>query len=693
MTAIKRILNRKTIYVAAFSLCLCVFSFFITNTENGSVASNLNTGRDEYVSYIDGYDDYINSILESAERTKDFSVFSNNKFVAKNIEKTYNDYHHIADVQPVATNTSGFDRYITYISIISAFVFFILLYCLFNSQKEYENGEIIFSYSTRNGRFLLALKRNILYTAMAVIFAVIFNAIIMILSGLWGGFPNFFSPVQSSMLFKNCTVKLTILEFLFLNIVETSLGISVLTMLTNTLFNLVRNKYVSIVSAGAIFFAEYKLSVLAQNNSANIILANINIFKLLDFSTYYRNYQNINVFGEAVSSLDVMLAVVFMLYVIFSLGSAIAYKYRRPVSKVRFGKLADHIQILNGKICAHCGFLGLELYKIYIRKKKIFLIIILMSAEIILVSGTKVTFPERQLLMDNTYNEYGGENWQSFENYLDEYRNTIECRNNEIIELKSLINEQEEAQENIRKISQVSSEVAEMEKILEEYEEVWNRKNEIKERTGITVYAMSDRGYNEIFGNNSAVREIGIMVIMVLIAVVLGAGYYMEELQSGVIKLLRSSKQGVRKMFTKKFWIIFVSVFFLIVILLGVDYYELHQMYEFKYLNAPIVSLKFMEKEMNSLFAGISIWQYILIDIVFKMSVPMVTLVITLLCSLKLKTLFFAPIIAFLAALGGSLGLFAGIAVKIVLIMAMMIFLVYSVGYVIRGKYENKSRG
>jgi hypothetical protein len=87
-----------------------------------------------------------------------------------------------------------------------------------------------------------------------------------------------------------------------------------------------------------------------------------------------------------------------------------------------------------------------------------------------------------------------------------------------------------------------------------------------------------------------------------------------------------------------------------------------------------------MEKEMNSLFAGISIWQYILIDIVFKLSVPMVTLVITLLCSLKLKTIFFVPVVAFLSALGGSLGLFAGIAVKIVLIVAMMIFLVYSVG-------------
>jgi hypothetical protein len=94
-----------------------------------------------------------------------------------------------------------------------------------------------------------------------------------------------------------------------------------------------------------------------------------------------------------------------------------------------------------------------------------------------------------------------------------------------------------------------------------------------------------------------------------------------------------------------------------------------------------------MEKEIDSVFAGISIWKYLVIDIVFKISVSMVTLAITLLCSLKLKTLFFVPIIVFLAALGGSLGLFAGITVKAVLIITMLIFLVYSVGFIIRGKY------
>jgi hypothetical protein len=103
-------------------------SFFITNTENGSTTSNLNTATEEYVSYIDGYGDYINNILESAERTKNFSVFSNDKFVVRNIEKTYNDYSNVASVQPEITNTSGFDMYIKYISITSAFVFFIILY-------------------------------------------------------------------------------------------------------------------------------------------------------------------------------------------------------------------------------------------------------------------------------------------------------------------------------------------------------------------------------------------------------------------------------------------------------------------------------------------------------------------------------------------------------------------------------------
>lgn len=689
MIEIKRILNKKTKLIAIFALCFCMSYFAINCMETDGMDSfrTFNYNTDEYAEYIEGYKDYIKNIVESAEKTKKFPVFSDDKFVVDNIEKTYSDYAGLIEVQPVVTNTLGFNKYITYIPVISTFVFFIILYCIFNTQKEYENGEIVISYSTKNGRFILAFKRNVIYLLVAVGLNVIFNFLIGILSGLLYGFPDFSVPIQSSMLFKNCTARLSIWEFCLISILKTGVGISVLTLFANLMFNVIRNKYISIVVSGILFFGEYQLSLLAQNNSLNKILANINIFKLIDFSAYYRNYQNINISGSAVSSLKMMTAVTIVLFILFLFGSAIAYTYRRPFSKIRFGKVKDYFEVQIGKLHSHCNFLSFELYKIFIRKKRLLFIIILIFVEVLLIKGTIVEFPERQRSMDDTYSQYGGEDWERFENYLKEYRNEMENRENEIARLQSQATEGNN-REIINKIYKLSADVNEMQKILVEYDEVVSRKNAIKEQTGKLIYAMSDRGYNEIFGSNSVIREAGIMIIMSLIVVLLGAGYYLEETQSGFIALLRSSEQGVKETYNKKLRLIMAAVFILLLILLCIDYININRLYGFKYLNAPVISLKFMGTEVDSLFAGMRIWQYLLLDILLKITVCMTSLAITLLCSLKFKTLFFVPIVVFLTALCGSLSLYAGITVKVVLVTIMIIFLACAISYIARGKYS-----
>ena len=693
MIEIRRILNKKVMYVSLLSFCLCLIYFTIScigsNSKEDLKKNDYYT--EQYVEYIEGYESYITNIMQNAEKTKAFSAFMDDKFVIDNIEKTYSDYSRLVGVKPVCTNTLGFDKYISYIPVISGFVFFIMLYCLFNTQKEYENGEIVFSYSSRNGRLVLAFRRNILYTVMAIILTFVFNAFILLLSGVFYGFPDFLLPVQSSILFADCTSRVSILEFLLINVFENGIGISVLALFSNLLFNVIRNKYVSFVVAGSVLLGEYRLSLLLQNNSYKRFLANINIFKVINFSTYYINYQNINMFGKAVSSLELMLVVAIILYLIFFSGSVIAYTYRRPFSKIRFGKVKSWLEIQGGRIISECNFVGFELYKIFIRKKKFILIIILILIEVFLIKETRVEFPERQLLMDNVYSQYGGADWESFENYLNEYRNIIEDKKNEVIELNSELKEKEDAQNNIRNISRLSAEITEMETILSEYDEVVNYKNEVESYTGITTYAMSDRGYNEIFGKNSWIREMGIMIITVLISVILGSGYYLEEFQSRFVTLVRSSKQGLKETFAKKLWIILSAVFILISVFIVLDYVELNRLYGFKYLDAPIVSLKFMGTEISSIFNDISIGQYLIIDILLKIIVPMVTLAITLLCSLKFKTLFFVPIVVFLASLGGYLSIYAGITVKVLLIICMAVFLVCAISYIIKGRYVRRN--
>lgn len=98
--------------------------------------------NDEYVEYINGYKGYVNRVLKNAEKAKRFSVFLDDDYTYDNIMKTCDDYARMADVQPVVTNTLGFDRYIAFIPVISMFVFFIVLFCIFNIQKEDDNESI-----------------------------------------------------------------------------------------------------------------------------------------------------------------------------------------------------------------------------------------------------------------------------------------------------------------------------------------------------------------------------------------------------------------------------------------------------------------------------------------------------------------------------------------------------------------------
>lgn len=690
MNELKRIINKKNIYVIMLSLFMCISNFIVicNRGDNTILLNDKNIKTDEYISYINNYHEYISNILNNAEDAKKISIFSNNKFIINNINNTYRDYKNLEKVQPVITNVTGFNTYIMYIPFISIFVLFIMIYCIFNIINEYDNGEIIYTYSCSNGRLLLSIRRNIIFTLIAIILIVIFNSAIMILSGLILGFPSCSAPIQSSILFKDCTFRFGILEFYLLNIILSALGICALTMIANFMFILFRNKYVSIILTGFLLFFQYQLSLLSQNSSKNIFLSNINLYKMLDFSDFYKNYQNINILNRAIKSSVLIIVTAIFFYIIFFIGSNIAYIYRYPVFKEKIAKIKNYIDAIATLVSSHYGFLGFELHKIFIRKKKFFILIILFIIEFYLIKETEVHFPQRQITTDEIYMQYGGESWDNFSSYLEEYRKEILNKKNKVYQLQNDENNNENFQMNIREISKVSSEINEMEKILEEYESIEARKIEIFEQTGITIYAMSDRGYNEIFGKNSVIREIGLMFILVFIAVLIGAEYYQDEILSGLIILMNITKKGVQDIFINKMKVIMLSMLFIIIFFLSVNYIALNLTYGFKYLNAPILSLNFMQDEIHSVFYSIKIWQYLLIDLILKILLPMLALMTTLVCSLKFKTLIFTPVIVILTTAMGSLLIFAGITAKIIAMFVIMIYILYIMSYIGRCRYR-----
>lgn len=501
MGEIKRLINRKVIYIIIISLILCVLCYILksagtdgvreyladNNIYNGAINSlsqkdiqtadkyienlkengkkNISDELTDYMNYINGYGEFIENTLLNAEKSQQFSIFNKaDDYTMRNINKIYKDYIKLRKVKPQIVNQRAFISYGNNIALISMFVIFIILYMLFNMQKEYDNREILFSYSAPKGRFALAVRRNIIITITAIILTIAFNLVIYILSNMLYGYVDYTAPVQSVSSYSKCSMNIPIITELFLNVLETGIGLALIAMLTNLVFNIMYNKYISICFLGGLFFIEWRAALLVQNNSVNRILANINLYRIIDYSTYHKNYQNINIFNYPISSHVLIFTITLVLFVAFFLLSALTYAKRYPYRKQFFAKVKNNIEIMSGKVFCKLGFVYFELYKLLIRGKKLFIIIAFILAEIILIYGTRVDFPARQRQMDRIYEEYGGDDWERFNGYVQNYENEISQAEVYIEDIKGVSADDENAHNIFMEAESLNSDLNEKER-------------------------------------------------------------------------------------------------------------------------------------------------------------------------------------------------------------------------------------
>ena len=712
MGEIKRLINRKVIYIIIISLILCVLCYILksagtdgvreyladNNIYNGAINSlsqkdiqtadkyienlkengkkNISDELTDYMNYINGYGEFIENTLLNAEKSQQFSIFNKaDDYTMRNINKIYKDYIKLRKVKPQIVNQRAFISYGNNIALISMFVIFIILYMLFNMQKEYDNREILFSYSAPKGRFALAVRRNIIITITAIILTIAFNLVIYILSNMLYGYVDYTAPVQSVSSYSKCSMNIPIITELFLNVLETGIGLALIAMLTNLVFNIMYNKYISICFLGGLFFIEWRAALLVQNNSVNRILANINLYRIIDYSTYHKNYQNINIFNYPISSHVLIFTITLVLFVAFFLLSALTYAKRYPYRKQFFAKVKNNIEIMSGKVFCKLGFVYFELYKLLIRGKKLFIIIAFILAEIILIYGTRVDFPARQRQMDRIYEEYGGDDWERFNGYVQNYENEISQAEVYIEDIKGVSADDENAHNIFMEAEILNSYLNEKRKILSEYKHITERKERIEADKGLVVYAMSDRGYDEIYGSNSYIREAGIIIMLIVITVIISSGYYIEEEQSGVDRLIKCSESGIAKVYNMKLYILSAVITGVSVLFIFIDMFFMAKLYGFKYINAPLVSITFMESRAGIIFANMKIWQYIILDIITKLSVIIISMFTALELSFKTRNLFYAPAVILLMSIAGVFSIYAYVYIKFFIILLAVVIM------------------
>ena len=295
MSEIRRaLLSRRTglyLFIAVF--LGCVFFMYDCFSEK-----QITLTGDELTAYIDGYPDFLKSVQDNAESFGTITALSGG-FSAENIRKTAEDYSTLSGVQAVYGNNKG-------IVLISDYVtadFLIIGVTLLTSVsfiEEKRKGLTYLVRSTKNGRRALSVQRA------ATVFIIAFTASILVHAGLFitaqltCGDMEVTRFIQSVPEFAVCPFRISILDYLLLSVIIKALS-AVTAGLLIFLLPSVLEPAIAVTAFAVFGVSEYLLYAVILPTDRLSPLKFCNLAALLRTDIFFKEYCNLNVFGNAVS--------------------------------------------------------------------------------------------------------------------------------------------------------------------------------------------------------------------------------------------------------------------------------------------------------------------------------------------------------------------------------------------------------
>lgn len=638
MKELGRLLNRKTILLILAAACICVVAVFagdfsdcgIDNYKikvreynwliNGHTDEQIQEHADELAQddrrifkrlakeykeksdYIDGYTESVKAVITNASNMKKFSVFGTLESIA-NINKTENDYKRIKNVQVRELNSRAVEQFLK--NDISIYIVLaLMIYIIYNIYEYRDNGMWQIIYTAVNGRMRIAVKDT-----AAVGLGALFVSLIMQLCGLvsmlvvYGGWDSLTAPVQCLKGYNNFTYPISVMTYLYIRYMIISLIVIAIVLVISLVFALCRKRISSIVLVGIIAGAE---AFAYQNISMQgrlRIFKKINIINVMNVNNILRKYDNIMIAGVPVSMVNVLCMVCIIIAVISAIFLALLGKVIRPGRTAGFiGKMIEKIGHVVQRILSRLPHFWKEMYKFLITARGWIVICVVVFITIFICNNQKIAYSEDEKKRDEYYQQYGGRDYSGF-------TSLIEQRQNDVYEAQAKL-------DATRLLDNMSEYMQQIEYV-----------SQIKEQYGIDAYVMSQRGYDQIFGSKGATRKLLIYIILGFGVVLIAETESSVEYKNGMNMLIGSSKRGRRWEHTVKAAAVCILVGASAFLLYIIEMIIMYKAYGMPYINAPLISLTYMNTA--KVFRNITISQYMLVlmaeEILFAVAVGLET--------------------------------------------------------------------
>ena len=588
MSEFRRIyFSRRMLFTWVIGLFLCGVFFFYECESNKQITFS----GEELQNYIDGYPDFLQSVKDNAENVGMLAAISDHTgFVENNISKTLADYSRLEGTLPVAGENKGIVLYSNFVlgdAIIVAIVLVVLL--LFAEEKN--KGLSLLVRCTKNGRSRLLLERAGILAVTALLASFLVTGTCLLLSHVLCGEADLARPLQSIPEFSLCAFPITIGEYLVLSVVLKALAAFSFGMLVLLLLVWLEAIPAMLAGAGALFgeFLLYTL-ILGTDKLSGFKLANT--IALLRTEIFFKNYYNVNLFGQAVGFLA-FATVVISVMVLGLVILAVIFSAKCAESTLHIG-IINKVKVWCSLHAPNPPLFFWELRKVLFNQKGI----LILAAVLYFAASSGLEY--RYYSYEDKEREYYYEKYAG--TITQETINKMQANHEELLglyfeaveELKYLQEYEPENEKNLT-LMQTCFDLSEKILALEEIIDNANEAFAYTERTGVETQLVKPDAYKRLFVTDRSTTDKNSMFLLLGI-VGLFSGIVACEKECNMTLWLQTLFKGRKPLICRKIGVIALTV---PVLVLGVSWAQLYQVQEavgFNDLGATAQSLALLRE-------------------------------------------------------------------------------------------------
>lgn len=557
--------------------------------------------------YALAYQEYLQKILAQSDDLAGISIFRQvDSYSFRNLEKTRSDYEALVGLKTTEGNFKALETVVGFeIADYVIFLFgFTLVWTFFDDEKK---GLWCVNYATPGGRMNLALERcgvllvgNCIFTA-ALYLLLFGNAFL-----LYGGVEDMGSSVQSSPLFRDCTLRVSASEYLFLFVLlhaAMSFAMSLFVWMVLLFF---RNHLLSMALLLFILGAEGALSAVLPEQSIFVVLKYENLFRLIHPGDILYSYRNYNLFSHPVNCFHACLCLIFTTILIGAAVSVGIASCRRPIAgegkaEAVIARWQTKANEVYHRGLSHLSVLGMEFYKVFIMQKGgLFLIVWLY----LLVGGIdtgSVFYLGTGAVLKDIYKEYSGPDDGRLRSYVEKQESILLMEKTRYEKMAEAYKAGAVSKEKLENASLHYSSFSTLESSIDSVNMQLAYMERVRKERGIPVWFLSNKGYKILWTGDGLYlgqgygeqEQRGLLAVIVL--TLLLSTVFSYDRTCGMEKMLRATPYGREKLFYIKIFMAFLCCLVICLTTYGLELYEVQRLYPVNCLEAPIQSLDFME--------------------------------------------------------------------------------------------------